>query len=62
MVSFNIETLTSGTNSLLQTLFVKFGVDIVIFKNLLKMRKSASTEDGHGKGRLNVLSYVSIYI
>ena len=62
MVSFNTETLTSGTNSLLQTLFVKFGGDIVIFKNLLKMRKSASTEDGHGKGKLNVLSYVPIYI
>ena len=37
MVSFNIETLNSGTNLPLQTSFIKFDVAIATFKNLLKM-------------------------
>ena len=37
MVSFNIETLNSGANPRLWTLFIKFDVAIVTFKNLLKM-------------------------
>ena len=37
MVSFNIETLKSGTNLPLQTSFIKFDVAIATLKNLLKM-------------------------
>ena len=37
MVSFNIETLDSGANLPSQTLFIKFEVLIVTFKNMLKM-------------------------
>ena len=37
MVSFNIETLNSGTNPPLQNSFKKPGVAIATFKNLLKM-------------------------
>ena len=37
MVSFNIETLGSGENWSLRTLFIKSDVPIAIFKNLLKM-------------------------
>ena len=37
MTSFNIETLNSGKNLALQTLFIKFDVAIATFKNMLNM-------------------------
>ena len=37
MISFNIETLNSGENSPLKTLFITFDVAIATFKNLLNM-------------------------
>ena len=37
MISFNIETLNSGKNLALQTLFIKFDVAIATFKNMLNM-------------------------
>ena len=60
IVSFNIETLNSGANPPLQTSFIKFDAAIATFKNLLKMAV-LKNKDGHGKGRLKVLSYVPMY-
>ena len=37
MISFNIETLNSGENPPLQTLFKKFDVAVANFKNLQNM-------------------------
>ena len=37
VVTFNIETLNSGTNPPLQSSFIKFDVAIATFKNVLKM-------------------------
>ena len=37
MISFNIETLNSGENPVLQTSFIKFVVAIATFKNLQNM-------------------------
>ena len=37
LISFNSETLNSGANSPLQTLFIRFDVAIATFTNLLYM-------------------------
>ena len=37
MICFNIETITSGQNSPLQTPLIKFDIAIATFKNLLNM-------------------------
>ena len=37
MISFNIETLNSGKNPPLKTSFIKYGIAIATFKNLLNM-------------------------
>ena len=58
MISFNIEMVNSGKNSLLWNLFIKFYVAIATFKNLLNM---VILEDGHSKVSLNVLRYAAMY-
>ena len=52
---YNIETLNSSANLPLQNSFIKF--DVAKDGSLKRAFKQA----GHGKVRLNVLSYVPMY-
>ena len=58
LFSFNSETLDSGANSPLQTLFIRFDVALATFTNLLYITIFKERLDGHRKGKLEDLSYV----